>query len=92
MSGVNVSVNVCLCEFQNDTEQRRSSGRVPGGARLHDNWLCVISDTDEPHRVSRGSGVVWRVSRWVGLVLRLVCEVLVSVSCVSRLPPVSFYR
>ena len=34
----------------------------------------------------------WRVSRWVGLVLRLVCEVLVSVSCVSRLPPVSFYR
>ena len=32
------------------------------------------------------------MSRWVGLVLRLVCEVLVSVSCVSRLPPVSFYR
>ena len=32
------------------------------------------------------------VSRWVGLVLRLVCEVLVSVSCVSRLTPVSFYR
>ena len=28
----------------------------------------------------------------MGLVLRLVCEVLVSVSCVSRLPPVSFYR
>ena len=24
--------------------------------------------------------------------MRLVCEVLVSVSCVSRLPPVSFYR
>ena len=32
------------------------------------------------------------VGGWVGLVLRLVCEVLVSVSCVSRLPPVSFYR
>ena len=32
------------------------------------------------------------VSRWVGLVLRLVCEVLVSVSCVSRLPPVSLNR
>ena len=31
-------------------------------------------------------------SRWVGLVLRLVCEVLVSVSCVSRLPPVSLNR
>ena len=27
-----------------------------------------------------------------GLVLRLVCEVLVSVSCVSRLPPVSLNR
>ena len=38
-------------------------------------------------RASRGLGVVWRVSLWVGLVLRLVCEVLVSVSCVSRLPP-----
>ena len=37
-------------------------------------------------RASRGSGVVWRVSLWAGLVLRLVCEVLVSVSCVSRLP------
>ena len=36
--------------------------------------------------------VVWRVSRWVGLVLRLVCEVLLSVSCVSRLPPVSLNR
>ena len=33
---------------------------------------------------------LWRVSRWVGLVLRLVCEVLVSVSCVSRLPQESF--
>ena len=43
-------------------------------------------------RASRGSGVVWRVSLWVGLVLRLVCEVLVSVSCVSRLPPVSLNR
>ena len=32
------------------------------------------------------------VSLWAGLVLRLVCEVLVSVSCVSRLPPVSLNR
>ena len=43
-------------------------------------------------RASRGSSVVWRVSLWAGLVLRLVCEVLVSVSCVSRLPPVSLNR
>ena len=43
-------------------------------------------------RASRGSGVVWRASLWVGLVLRLVCEVLVSVSCASRLPPVSLNR
>ena len=33
-----------------------------------------------------------RVCRWVGLALRLVCEVLVSVLCVSRLPPVSLNR
>ena len=34
-----VDLHLCVCEFQNrdDTEQRRSSGRVPGGARLHDN-------------------------------------------------------
>ena len=34
-----------------------------------------------------GCGLQARVSLWAGLVLRLVCEVLVSVSCVSRLPP-----
>ena len=33
-----------------------------------------------------------RVSRWVGLVLRLACEALVSVSCASRLPPVFLNR
>ena len=37
--------------------------------------------TDGTGKPVRGSGVVWRVSLWVGLVLRLVCEVLVSVSC-----------
>ena len=34
------------------------------------------------------------MSRWVGLVLRLVCEVLLSVSgvsCVSRLPPTGHF-
>jgi len=38
--------------------------------------------------------MVWRVSRWVGLVLRLVREVRVCLhvsACVSQLPPV-YYR
>ena len=43
-------------------------------------WCLVLVAT----RASRGSGVVWRVSLWVGLVLRLVCEVLV---CRSRVCP-----
>ena len=49
-------------------------------------------------RASRGSGVVWRVSLWVGLVLRLVfvrffrsCVCLVCVPA-PRLPPVSLNR
>ena len=39
-----------------------------------------------------GSGVVWRVSLWVGLVLRLVCEVLVSVSSVCPGSPPSVFE
>ena len=35
-------------------------------------------------RASRGSGVVWRVSLWVGLVLRLV---FVRFLCLSRVCP-----
>ena len=54
-------------------------------------------DACVPPGFARGRDGVWsgrlaRVSLWVGLVLRLVCEVLVSVSCVSRLPPVSLNR
>ena len=61
----------------------RVSGVVCGDARRA--RACVPG--------SRGSGLVWRVSLWlslwVGLVLRLrlVCEVLGSVLCVSRGSP-----
>ena len=48
---------------------------------------CGVGRRHWATHASRGSGVVWRVSRWVGLVLRLVCEVLVSVSCPSRVCP-----
>ena len=59
--------------------------RVTVGSRVSGVW-CVVVWCGATH-ASRGSGVVWRVSRWVGLVLRLVCEVLVSVSCPSRVCP-----
>ena len=67
--------------------------------------VALPSPSPSPPPRLRVSGVVWsdacvpgfgsglaRESVWVGLVLRLVCEVLVSVSCVSRLPPVSLNR
>ena len=61
------------------------TNRLPVGS--YSNRILLVCGVP----ASRGSGVVWRVSLeyslWVGfMVLRLVCEVLVSVSCVSRLP------